>query len=45
MSSILKIKGVSKTFGGFTALSNVSLEIAQGERFGLIGPTARARPR
>src|ERR1043166_1896382 len=35
---LLKVQGVSKHFGGFTALSEVSIAIAPGERFGLIGP-------
>src|SRR5256885_2059893 len=43
MTSILKIKEVSKSFGGFAALSGVSLEIAQGERFGLIGPNGSGK--
>src|SRR3954470_11892615 len=42
-SPLLKIKGVSKSFGGFVALSNVNLEIAQGERFGLIGPNGSGK--
>ena len=41
--AILKINSVSKHFGGFTALSGVSLEIAQGERFGLIGPNGSGK--
>jgi branched-chain amino acid transport system ATP-binding protein len=40
---LLKIKGVSKNFGGFAALSDVSIEVAQGERFGLIGPNGSGK--
>jgi branched-chain amino acid transport system ATP-binding protein len=41
--SLLQVRGVSKHFGGFTALSEVSLEIAPGERFGLIGPNGSGK--
>ena len=41
--SLLAVRGVSKHFGGFTALDAVSLEIAQGERFGLIGPNGSGK--
>jgi branched-chain amino acid transport system ATP-binding protein len=43
MDSLLQVKEVSKHFGGFTALSKVSLDIAQGERFGLIGPNGSGK--
>ena len=43
MSAILKIGGLSKHFGGFTALDGVNLEVAQGERFGLIGPNGSGK--
>jgi len=43
VQSILEVKGVSKHFGGFTALSDVSIEIAPGERFGLIGPNGSGK--
>ena len=40
---LLEIKNLSKSFGGFAALSSVSLDIAQGERFGLIGPNGSGK--
>jgi spermidine/putrescine ABC transporter ATP-binding subunit len=36
---VLKIDGVSRTFGDVTALDGVSLEIGQGEFFALLGPS------
>jgi branched-chain amino acid transport system ATP-binding protein len=41
--SLLRVAQVSKHFGGFSALSEVSIEIAQGERFGLIGPNGSGK--
>jgi len=43
MTSLLEIQGLSKNFGGFTALDGVSIDIRKGERFGLIGPNGSGK--
>ena len=43
METILEVSAVGKNFGGFTALSEVSLAVAPGERLGLIGPNGSGK--
>jgi branched-chain amino acid transport system ATP-binding protein len=43
MSALLDIQGLTKQFGGFAALGGVSLSVARGERFGLIGPNGSGK--
>jgi ATP-binding cassette subfamily F protein uup len=43
MTAQLQIEGVSKSFGGFAALTSVSVAVANGERFGLIGPNGSGK--
>lgn len=40
---LLRVEGVSKRFGGFTALEGISVDIRSGERFGLIGPNGSGK--
>jgi branched-chain amino acid transport system ATP-binding protein len=40
---LLRIEGVTKRFGGFTALDSVSVDIPEGQRFGLIGPNGSGK--
>ncbi|MFD0825401.1 ABC transporter ATP-binding protein [Neobacillus sp. M.A.Huq-85] len=40
---LLKIEGITKRFGGLIAVSEVSLQVNQGEIFGLIGPNGAGK--
>ena len=40
---MLEIKNLTKKFGGFTALSDINLDVKSGERFGLIGPNGSGK--
>lgn len=41
--SILKVDGLTKTFGGLTAVLKVNIDINQGELVGLIGPNGAGK--
>jgi ABC-2 type transport system ATP-binding protein len=44
MQPIISVNNLTKTYeGGFTALKDVSLEIAKGEIFGLLGPNGAGK--
>lgn len=41
--SVLELKGITKRFGKFTAVEDVSFEIRKGEVFGFIGPNGAGK--
>ena len=43
MPPLLEVRQVSKVFGGLRALDQVSLQVGEGEIFGLIGPNGAGK--
>ena len=43
MSNLLEVKSVSKKYGDFTALNNVSLAVPKGSIYGLLGPNGAGK--
>lgn len=41
--SILQVEGLTKNFGGLTAVANVSINVEKGELLGLIGPNGAGK--
>lgn len=42
-ANLLQLKGVSKRFGGLTAVNDISFNVKEGEIFGLIGPNGSGK--
>ena len=43
MTNLLEVENLSKRFGGFVALENITLNVPAGERLGLIGPNGSGK--
>ena len=43
MNNLLSIDSVSKHYGNFTTLNNVSLNVKEGSIFGLLGPNGAGK--
>lgn len=39
----VKVENLTRTFGDFVAVDNISLEVAKGEIFGFLGPNGAGK--
>ena len=40
---VLEVRGLTKRFGGLTAVKNLNFDLREGEIFGLIGPNGSGK--
>jgi len=43
MNNIIEVKNLTKTYGDFTAVDNISFAVRQGETFGILGPNGAGK--
>src|SRR5690554_5838036 len=43
MEKLLKVQNVSKVYGNYTALNDLSIEVEKGSIFGLLGPNGAGK--
>ena len=43
MSKAIRVEGLVKRYGDFTAVDNVSLDVSEGEIFGILGPNGAGK--
>ena len=43
MSALLEVRGITKSFGGLTAVNDVSFDVSEGSIVGLIGPNGAGK--
>jgi ABC-type branched-subunit amino acid transport system ATPase component len=41
---MLELQGLTRRYGDLVALDDLSFTVAEGQMFGFVGPTGRARP-